>query len=66
MIDPARFPAWSAATCTRYTLTPEQAKLVLAGLVHIFAFTPRYNIGPAQRAPVIVKPPKGVQCEGMT
>ena len=52
--------------CARYSLTPEQAKLVLAGLVHIFAFAPRYNIGPAQRAPVIVKTPKGVKCEEMT
>ena len=42
--------------CARYTLTPEQAKLVLAGLVHIFAFAPRYNIGPAQRVPVIIPP----------
>ena len=40
--------------------------LVLAGLIHIFAFAPRYNIGPAQRAPVLLKTPKGVQCEEMS
>ncbi len=32
--------------CARYTLTLDQVKLVIAGLVHIFAFAPRYNIGP--------------------
>ncbi len=51
--------------CARYTLTVEQARLVLAGLVHIFAFAPRYNIGPAQRAPVIVHGPKGARQEEM-
>ena len=55
-----------AAMCARYTLTLEQARLVLAGLIHIFAFAPRYNIGPAQRAPVLLKTPKGVQCKEMT
>ena len=52
--------------CARYPLTLEQARLVLAGLSHIFAFAPRYNIGPAQRAPVLLKTPKGVQCEEMS
>jgi putative SOS response-associated peptidase YedK len=55
-----------AAMCARYTLTLEQAKLVLAGLIHIFAFAPRYNIGPAQRAPVLLKTPEGVKSEEMT
>ena len=47
--------------CARYTLTPEQAKLVIAGLVHIFAFAPRYNIGPSQRVPVIMNTAEGVK-----
>jgi putative SOS response-associated peptidase YedK len=47
--------------CARYTLTLEQAKLVIAGLVHIFAFAPRYNIGPAQRVPVLMQTPAGVK-----
>jgi hypothetical protein len=32
--------------CARYTLTLGQAKVVIAGLVHIYAFAPRYNIRP--------------------
>jgi len=52
--------------CARYTLTLDQARLVMAGVVHIFAFVPRYNIGPAQRAPVIIKTPKGVRCGDLT
>ena len=52
--------------CARYTLTLDQARLVMAGVVHIFAFVPRYNIGPAQRIPVIVKTPKGIKCGDMT
>ncbi len=52
--------------CARYTLTLDQARFVMDGVVHIFAFVPRYNIGPAQRAPVIVKTPKGVKCGDMT
>src|ERR1017187_10087745 len=51
--------------CARYTLTPEQAKLVIAGLVHIFAFAPRYNIGPAQRVPVLMKTLAGVKAVEM-
>jgi putative SOS response-associated peptidase YedK len=47
--------------CARYTLTLEQARLVIAGLVHIFAFAPRYNIGPAQRVPVILNTAEGVK-----
>ena len=47
--------------CARYTLTPEQAKLVFGGLVHIFAFAPRYNIGPTQRVPVILNTAGGIQ-----
>ena len=46
--------------CARYTLTLEQARLVIAGLVHIFAFAPRYNIGPARRVPVILDTAEGV------
>ena len=49
--------------CARYTLTLEQARLVIAGLVHIFAFAPRYNIGPAQRVPVIMNTAEGVTRE---
>ena len=52
--------------CARYTLTLDQARLVMAGVVHIFAFVPRYNIGPAQSAPVIVRTPKGVGCHDLT
>jgi putative SOS response-associated peptidase YedK len=52
--------------CARYVLTTEPAKLVLVGLVHIFAFASRYNIGPAQRAPVIIKASKGVKWNDMT
>ncbi len=52
--------------CARYTLTLDQARLVMAGVVHIFAFVPRYNIGPAQRTPVILKTLKGVECENFT
>jgi putative SOS response-associated peptidase YedK len=51
--------------CARYTLTLDQARLVMAGVVHIFAFVPRYNISPAQRAPVIVKTPKGISCQDL-
>jgi putative SOS response-associated peptidase YedK len=47
--------------CARYTLTLDQARLVIAGLVHIFAFAPRYNIGPAQRVPVLLDTPAGVK-----
>jgi putative SOS response-associated peptidase YedK len=51
--------------CARYTLTLEQARLVIAGLVHIFAFAPRYNIGPAQRVPVILDTAEGVKAVEM-
>ena len=51
--------------CARYTLTLEQARLVIAGLVHIFAFAPRYNIGPAQRVPVILNTAEGVKAVEM-
>jgi len=51
--------------CARYTLTPEQAKLVFGGLVHIFAFAPRYNIGPTQRVPVILNTAGGIQAVDM-
>jgi putative SOS response-associated peptidase YedK len=51
--------------CARYTLTPEQAKLVIAGIVHIFAFAPRYNIGPAQCVPVLMETPAGVKAVEM-
>jgi putative SOS response-associated peptidase YedK len=51
--------------CARYTLTLEQAKLVIAGLVHIFAFAPRYNIGPAQRVPVVLSDAKGARQDEM-
>ena len=51
--------------CARYTLTLEQARLVIAGLVHIFAFAPRYNIGPAQRVPVILDTSEGVKAVEM-
>ena len=51
--------------CARYTLTLDQARLVMAGLVHIFAFAPRYNIGPAQRVPVIVNTAEGVKAVEM-
>ena len=47
--------------CARYTLTLDQARLVIAGLVHIFAFAPRYNIGPAQRVPVLLDTQAGVK-----
>jgi putative SOS response-associated peptidase YedK len=47
--------------CARYTLTLDNAKLVIAGLVRIFGFVPRYNIGPAQRVPVIIDTPAGVK-----
>jgi len=51
--------------CARYTLTLKQARLVIAGLVHIFAFAPRYNIGPAQRVPVILNTAEGVKAMEM-
>jgi hypothetical protein len=51
--------------CARYTLTLEQARLVIAGMVHIFAFAPRYNIGPARRVPVILDTAKGVKAVEM-
>jgi putative SOS response-associated peptidase YedK len=51
--------------CARYTLTLDQARLVMAGLVHIFAFAPRYNIGPAQRVPVILNTAEGVKAVEM-
>jgi putative SOS response-associated peptidase YedK len=51
--------------CARYTLTLDQARLVIAGLVHIFAFAPRYNIGPAQRVPVILDTAEGVKAVEM-
>src|ERR1035438_6041022 len=51
--------------CARYTLTLDQARLVIAGLVHIFAFAPRYNIGPAQRVPVLMDTPAGVKAVEM-
>jgi putative SOS response-associated peptidase YedK len=51
--------------CARYTLTLEQARLVIAGLVHIFAFAPRYNIGPARRVPVILNTAEGVKAVEM-
>jgi putative SOS response-associated peptidase YedK len=51
--------------CARYTLTLEQARLVIAGLVHIFAFAPRYNIGPAQRVPVILDTAEGIKAVEM-
>jgi putative SOS response-associated peptidase YedK len=47
--------------CARYTLTLAQAKAVIAGIIHILAFAPRYNIGPAQRVPVICGTPRGVE-----
>jgi hypothetical protein len=47
--------------CARHTLTPEQAKLVLAGLAHIFAFVPRFNIGPVQQVPVLMDTLAGVK-----
>jgi hypothetical protein len=37
----------------------------MAGLIHIFAFAPRYNIGPAQRVPVIVNTGDGVKAVEM-
>jgi putative SOS response-associated peptidase YedK len=49
--------------CARYTLTLDQSRLVMAGLVHIFAFAPRFNIGPAKRVPVIVNTPNGIKTE---
>ena len=58
-------PAYVPAMCARYTLTLEQARLVIAGLVHIFAFAPRYNIGPAQRVPVILDTAEGVKAVEM-
>ena len=45
--------------CARYTLTLDQAKLTIAGLIHIFGFVPRYNIGPAQLVPVLMDTPAG-------
>jgi putative SOS response-associated peptidase YedK len=51
--------------CARYTLTLDQARLVMAGLVHIFAFAPRYNIGPAQRVPVLMDTPTGFKAVEM-
>jgi len=51
--------------CARYTLTLEQARLVIAGLVHIFAFAPRYNIGPARRVPVILETAGGLKAVEM-
>ncbi len=51
--------------CARYTLTLEQAKLVIAGLVHVFAFAPRYNIGPSQRVQVLMDTPAGVKAVEM-
>ena len=51
--------------CARYTLTPEQAKLVIAGLVRIFGFVPRYNIAPTQRVPVLMDTPAGVEAVEM-
>jgi putative SOS response-associated peptidase YedK len=51
--------------CAHYTLTLEHARLVIAGLVHIFAFAPRYNIGPAQRVPVILDTAEGVKAVEM-
>jgi putative SOS response-associated peptidase YedK len=65
LIDAVTFPAWVPAMCARYTLTLEQARLVIAGLVHIFAFAPRYNIGPAQRVPVILDTVEGVKAMEM-
>src|ERR1017187_5662458 len=51
--------------CARYTLTLDQARLVIAGLVHIFAYAPRYNIGPAQRVPVLLDSPTGFKAVEM-
>lgn len=64
-IDAVTSPAWLTAMCARYTLTPEQVELVIAGLVHFFAFAPRYNIGPAQRVSVLMDTPAGVKAVEM-
>jgi len=47
--------------CARYTLTLEQANLILASMVHVLWFAPRYNIAPTQRVPVIVDDAQGVR-----
>ena len=51
--------------CARYTLTLDQTRLVIARLVHIFAFAPRYNIGPTQRVPVLMDTSAGVKAVEM-
>ena len=52
--------------CARYTLTLDQARLVMAGLVHIFAFAPRYNIGPTQSVLVLMETAKGAMNNKLT
>jgi putative SOS response-associated peptidase YedK len=47
--------------CARYTLTAEQAKLVLASMVRVLWFAPRYNIAPTQRVPVVIEDAQGVR-----
>jgi putative SOS response-associated peptidase YedK len=47
--------------CARYTLTAEQANLIIAGMVRVLWFAPRYNIAPTQRVPVLIEDAQGVR-----
>ena len=47
--------------CARYTLTRDEAVIVVKMLRLVLGFVPRFNVAPTQRMPVIVENSQGVK-----